>query len=94
MKITLNRKLNRHKAKIFALCSFNIKNLTFLFFGLLFAEQLISASIEYMIWGETFKHWVDTVAFLVIANAYFYYSNELGEFLLDLQLNAEIKDDT
>ena len=93
MKLTLNKKLSRHKAKVFVLCSFNIKNMTFLFFGLLLGEQLISAGIESIFWGETFRHGGDSVAFILTANVYFYYSNELGEFLLDLTLNAEVEDD-
>ena len=66
--------------------------MTFLFFGLLMGEQLISAGIEYLIWGETFKHWLDSVYFVVLANLYFYYTNALGEFLLDLHINAEVVD--
>lgn len=88
-KLKLKCKLSRSKAKIFALCNFNIKNMTYLFMGIFFGEQLISASIEYLIWGETFKHFVDPVFFTLLACSYFYYTNALGEFLLDLQLNAE-----
>ena len=94
MDIKLSYKLRREKAKLFALCNFNIKNMTYLFFGLLLAQQLLSASIEYFIWGYTFKHWGDAIFFTLLASAYFYYSNALGEFLLDLQLNSEcVKDD-
>lgn len=90
MKIKLNKKLNRHKAKVFTLCRFNIRSLTYLFFGVLFGQQFISAGIEYLFWGETFKHWGDSVFMVAITGAYFYYANELGEFLLDLHLNAEV----
>jgi len=93
MRIMINRKLSKHKAKIFTLCSFNIKSLTYLFFGVLFGQQFISAGIEYAFWGETFKHWGDSVFVGLICGAYFYYANELGEFLLDLHLNAEVIED-
>lgn len=89
MKLKLNYKLNRNKAKLFALCNFNIRNMTVLFLGIVIAQQLISAAIEYLLFGETFKHWGDSVFFILIANAYFYYTNALGCFLLDLQLNTE-----
>ena len=92
MKLKLNSKLSRHKAKLFSLCGFNIKNMTFLFAGILFSEQLISAGVEYIIFGETFKHYGDSVFFILLANIYLYYTNELGEFLLDLNLHAEVVD--
>jgi len=93
MRIMINRKLSRHKAKIFTLCSFNIRSLTYLFFGVLFGQQFISAGIEYAFWGETFEHLGDSVFMVLITGAYFYYANELGEFLLDLHLNAEVIED-
>lgn len=89
MKLKINTKLSKSKAKIFALCGMNIQKMTFLFFGLFLGEQLISMAIEYLIWGETFKHWFDSVFFVFLSASYFYYSNALGEFLLDLHLNAE-----
>jgi len=92
MKIKLNSKLSRSRAKVFALCNFNIMKMTYLFFGILFCEQLISAGIEYFVWGETFSHWVDYIFLILIANAYLYYANALGEFLLDLHLNAEVEE--
>ncbi|RLV60959.1 hypothetical protein D5018_03715 [Parashewanella curva] len=91
MKIKLNRKLGKTKAKIFALTSLSIKNMTWLFLGLLVGTQLMMAGVELLVWGETFQHWGDSISFIVIASAYFYYSNALGEFLLDLHLNAEVE---
>lgn len=92
MKLKLNYKLRREKAKLFALCNFNIKNMTYLFFGLFLGEQLISASVEYLIWGDTFKHWGDPIFFTLLSGAYFYYTNALGELLLNLHLNAKEED--
>ena len=92
MNLKLNSKLSRHKAKLFSLCGCNIKNMTFLFAGVLFSEQLISAGVEYIVFGETFNHYFDSLFFIFLANVYLYYTNELGEFLLDLNLHAEVVD--
>lgn len=94
MKIKLNRKLGKVKAFVFTLCGCSIKKLTWLFLGLAIGEQLISVSLEYLITGEVFAHWFDAVFMFVIASAYFYFSYALGDFLLDLALNAEIEKDT
>lgn len=94
MRIKLNRKLSRSKAKVFTLCNFNIRSMTFLFFGILVAVQITSAGIEYLVYGETFKHWGDSLFFVLISGAYFYYSNALGEFLLDLHLNSEVVEES
>lgn len=94
MKIKLNRKIGKIKAFVFSLCACSIRNLTFLFLGLAFGEQFISASLEYLITGETFEHWFDPVFLFVIASSYFYFAYELGDFLLDLNLNAEVEKDT
>lgn len=92
MKIKLYINIGKVKAFVFSLCGCSIKNLTFLFLGLAFGEQFISAGVEYLIYGETFEHWLDSVFLIVISGAYFYFSYELGYFLLDLFLNADAED--
>tara|TARA_R110000851_G_scaffold313615_1_gene475305 strand:- start:33 stop:311 length:279 start_codon:yes stop_codon:yes gene_type:complete len=87
--IKLNRKVGKVKAFVFSLCSFSIKSMTYLFLGLAIGEQFISASIEYLIYGETFNHWFDSVFLMVLSGTYFYFAYELGDFLLDLVLNGE-----
>jgi hypothetical protein len=59
------------------------------FLGVLISEQLLDAAIQYTIFGEIFKWWGDSVVFMSLAIAYLYFSNALGEFLLDLHLNGE-----
>jgi len=82
MIIKLDSKLRRLKIMLFVLCSFNIKKMTWLFIGLLFAEQAIIAT------GGYFQHWFDSLFLFFISAAYIYYTNAMGEFLLDLHLNA------
>ena len=93
MKIKLNRNVGKVNAFVFTLCSCSIKNLTYLFLGLAFGEQFISSGLEYLITGETFEHWFDSVFLILIAGVYFYFAYELGDFLLDLTLNAEVEKD-
>jgi hypothetical protein len=93
MIIKLNRKVGNVKAFVFTLCSCSIRNLTWLFIGIAFGEQLISSSIEYIVTGETFGHWFDSAFLFAVASLYFYFAYELGDFLLDLTLNAEVKQD-
>ena len=88
MIIKLDSKLRRHKIMLFVLCSFNIKKMTWLFIGLLFAEQAISMSVEKLATGGYFQHWFDSLFLFFISAAYIYYTNAMGEFLLDLHLNA------
>jgi len=94
MKIKLNRKVGKINAFVFTLCSCSVKNLTYLFLGLAFGEQFISAGLEYLITGETFEHWFDSVFLITISVAYFHFTYELGDFLLGLTLNAEATKDT
>ncbi len=84
---TINGKF---KAKIFALCQLNISKMTWLWFGTTLFGQLVFASIEYVIWGETFPHIFDSIYFVFMAGTYFHYTNELGKFLLNLHLSAII----
>ena len=91
MNITLESKLGKTKAKIFALCNLNISNMTALFIGVAFAERFISMGIEQAIWGESFPHLIDTVFLISWSAMYLHYTNELGKFLLDLTLNTEVK---
>ena len=90
--IRLNRKLGKLKAKIFCLCGLSIRKMTAFFFGLWLATQGISASIEYLIWGALFPHIGDSIITLTLSVVYIYYSHELGDFLLDLQLNAKVEE--
>jgi hypothetical protein len=94
MKIKLNRNIGKVKAFVFTLCGCSIKSLTYLFLGLALGEQFISAGIEYLIYGETFEHWFDSAFLMAISGTYFYFAYELGDFLLDLTLNAEVEKDT
>ena len=93
MKIKLNRNIGKVNAFVFSLCGCSIKNLTYLFLGLALGEQCISAGLEYLITGETFEHWFDSVFLITIAGAYFYFTYGLGGFLLDLAINAEVTKD-
>ncbi len=88
MIIKLDSKLRRHKIMLFVLCSFNIKKMTWLFIGLLFAEQAISMSVEKLATGGYFQHWFDSLFLFFISAAYIYYTNAMGEFLLDLHFLA------
>lgn len=90
MRIKLNRSIGKVESTIFSLCQFNISHMTWLFIGIFLAEQGLSVSIEMMIYGEHFSHWFDYVFLMVLTTSYFYYTNELGKFLLDLILNAEV----
>lgn len=90
MKIKLDRKLGKSKMKLFALCNFNISKMTWLFIGIFLAEQGISVSIEMLLVGDISHHWFDSVFLIALSGLYFHYSNALGEFLLDLHLNAEV----
>lgn len=86
MKLYLNHNLGRFEAKLFALCRLNVWRM---FVAVLFAEQIASALIENVIWGETFPHWFDAVLAVLWFAAFIYYANRLGEFLLKLHLEAE-----
>lgn len=89
--IRVNRKLGKLKAKIFCLCGLSIRKMTAFFFGLWLASQGISASIEFLIWGELFTHIGDSIITLTLSVMYIYYSQELGDLLLDLQFNEEVE---
>lgn len=92
MKVKLNRSTGKVNAFVFALCGLSVRNLTFLFVGIALGEQMISVAVEYLIFGERFQHWFDSVFLFCLTSAYFHFSCELGDFLLDLHLNGEIKD--
>lgn len=77
---------NKMEARIFVLCQYSIRNLTVLFIGILVSEQLISAGIEFIVWGEMFPHIIDGIFYFFISWAYLGYSYKLGDFLLDLTL--------
>lgn len=81
-------KLNKITLFIFSACNFNVKNLTFLFWGLLSSEQMLSIGIEYLFWGDHFRHWGDTVAFTLLPLLYYYYVYTLSKLLTRLHLDA------
>lgn len=93
MKVELNRKLSKSKQFIFTLCDLKVQNLTMMFLGLVVAQQLISAAIEFAVWGEAFPHIIDSVFFFSVSWTYLYYLYGLGDFLLDMVLNGEVKED-
>lgn len=62
--------------------------MTWLWFGVTIFAELIFASIEFIILGETFPHIYSSVFLLFMSTSYFHYTNKLGEFLLSLHLNA------
>jgi len=92
-RIKLTRKLSRLERFVFSTCACSIRNLTWLFLGIALGEQFISAAIEYFITGESFVHWFDYVFLYALSMTYFYYAHQLGDFLLDLTLNAEVEEE-
>lgn len=87
VKVQFKHRTSKLKAGIFVLCQYNIRLLTVLFFGLLLSEQLIQASFEILIYGETFYNNVDVFVYFIVGTLYFYYVYALGDFLLDLTRN-------
>ena len=91
MNIVSTYKLGKIKAKIFVLCGLKIRNMTWLFLGIWLAQQGISMSIEFLLFGDLFPHAIDSIFTIFISTCYFYYVNELGDFLLDLHLNGKVQ---
>ena len=90
MNIKTNAKIKgKVKAWVFSLCGCSVRNMTWLFIGVFLAEQGVSIAIEYLIWGEHFTHGFDRFFTGWLACMYFLYIHSLGDFLLDLTLNAE-----
>lgn len=89
MDVRLNRKIGKAKAFVFTLCACSTRNLTFMFFGVVVAQQLISASIEFLLFGEAFPHWIDSAFFITASCSYLYFLYELGDFLLDIAMNGK-----
>jgi hypothetical protein len=85
----MNIKLGKFKGKLFVLCGLNIKKMTWLFIGIWLAEQGASIAIEFLFFGENFPHAFDSYFTLALVSAYFYYTNALGEFLLELAVTKK-----
>ena len=83
------RKMGKIKAKLFCLCALSVRRMTVYFVGLWLAIQGVFVSVETLFWGETFSHAGDSIVTMLISVAYFYYTHAMGDFLLDLTLNAE-----
>jgi hypothetical protein len=77
MKPNLN-KLDRF---VFSLVVMDVKKLTWLFIGLICAEQFISYSIEKLTTGTGFIHGFDTVFIFSLVACYFYYLFKLGDLM-------------
>ena len=92
MNVKLNYKMSKDKRFVFSLCTMDAKKLTWVFIGIFVFEQLLSASVEYLIFGEIFHHWFDSLITGFIGGSYFYYLHALGDFLLKLITESEASD--
>ena len=77
-------KVNKFSAKIFVLCKFRIRELTWLFIGVWFAVQILFVAVEMLIWGETFPHYGDVISTFILSWIYFHNLHLLGDVLIKI----------
>lgn len=87
LNIRTGVKLGKFKAWLFSLVGLSSNKMIWFWFSVLFCQQMISASIEILVWGERFEHIGDSIAAFVIVSLYAYYQSELGKFMLKLILS-------
>ena len=87
LKLKIKKSHSMLKVKIFVTCGYSIRNLTLLYIGVFFAQQLISSGVGLLFFGDISPNMFDSLFAITISFLYLYYSHALGDFLLNIVLN-------